>query len=188
MTQKKAIEIMMTIKAEYFYAFKDMPDELFKIKLKNFTLGLKDYSDDEIDIALKFLLKESKTVPTMAHFVEMIERNRELLLPSAEVEWNAISSVLAEMKRNRDNRSPYHITDEQWKEYREKQKTAYNRLSQDVKDFYINYSGFLDLLDAPKIEVEKTRFLKNFTEFRKKQKQKKELEKELKISPDNIFN
>ena len=41
MKYSKAVEIMMQLKAEYFYAFKDMPDELFKIKAKKILVIMK---------------------------------------------------------------------------------------------------------------------------------------------------
>ena len=167
MNYKKAIEIMMQLKAEYYYAFKDMPDELFKIKVKNFTNALQEYSDKEVDIAFEIVLKENKTLPTTAHFVEAIERNRELLLPSAEEEWANISKVIAKIKTNRD------IAD--LDKRCEKNDIAYNSLSQDVKEYYINYSMFLDLLEVKSIEIARATFIKNFPEWRRLKKKKEKL-------------
>ena len=93
MNRKKALDIMTQLQAEYFYAFKDMPEKLFDIKVKTFMEALEGYSDKEIDIALLTVLRECKTCPTAANFVEIIERNKELQLPSAEEEWGNTSEV-----------------------------------------------------------------------------------------------
>lgn len=167
MKYSKAVEIMMQLKAEYFYAFKDMPDELFKIKAKNFMNSLEGYNDNEIDVALGFVLKENKTLPTTAHFIEVLERNREMLLPSAEEEWNKVSSVITKIKCNRDIPDIGKRCD--------KNETDYNSLSQDVKDYYINYSGFLDLLEVKNLEIAKAQFLKAFPEWRRLKKKKEQL-------------
>ena len=99
MNYKKAVDIMIQLQAEYFYDFKGMPENLFDIKVKNFMKTLEGYSDKEIDIGLLTVLRECKTCPTAANFVEIIERNKELQLPSAEDEWCSISKVLREMKQ-----------------------------------------------------------------------------------------
>lgn len=167
MKYSKAVEIMMQLKAEYFYAFKDMPDELFKIKVKNFMNSLEGYTDKEIDVALGFVLKENKTLPTTAHFIEVLERNREMLLPSAEEEWNKVSSVITKIKCNRDI---YDIDIRIQKSMKD-----YNSLSNDVKEYYINYSGFLDLLEVKNLEIAKAQFLKAFPEWRRLKKKKEQL-------------
>ena len=167
MKYSKAVEIMMQLKAEYFYAFKDMSDELFKIKVKNFMNSLEGYTDKEIDIALGFVLKENKALPTTAHFIEVLERNREMLLPSAEEEWSKISSVITKIKCNRD----IYDIDIRIK----KSMKDYNSLSQDIKEYYINYSGFLDLLEVKNFEIAKAQFLKAFPEWRRLKKKKEQL-------------
>lgn len=178
MNRKKAVDIMTSLQAEYFYAFKDMPEKLFDIKIKNFMEALDGYSDQEIDIALKILLKESETCPSSAHFVSIIERNRELLLPSIEEEWSKTSDVIKEMqKRSAKFNNSYDDFDKHTKE----QKATYNKLSQEVKDFYINYGGFLDIVYSSKLEIEKNRFLKQFPVFRKQKRQKEELNKQLEM-------
>lgn len=178
MNRKKAVDIMTSLQAEYFYAFKDMPEKLFDIKIKNFMEALDGYSDREIDIALKILLKESETCPSSAHFVSIIERNRELLLPSVEEEWSKTNDVIKEMQaRSAKFNNSYDDFDKHTKE----QQATYNRLSQEVKDFYINYGGFLDIVYSSKLEIEKNRFLKQFPIFRKQKKQKEELNKQLEM-------
>lgn len=174
MTYKKALEVMMQLKAEYFYAFKDMPDELFKIRIKNFMKALEDYSEKEVDIALGVVLKENKTLPTTASFVEVLERNRELQQPFPEEEWTTVSSVITRIRNNRniDNVEKRH----------EQNQKDYNLLSDEVKEFYVNYSGFLDLLSISNLENAKARFLREFSEFRKKRKQQKELYKQLEMN------
>ena len=172
MKYSKAVEIMMQLKAEYFYAFKDMPDELFKIKVKNFMNSLEGYTDKEIDVALGFVLKESKTLPTTAHFIEVLERNRDMLLPSAEEEWVKISEVVKNMSSNSKN---FDTSYGDWDKHREKQKSLYLTLSNDVKEYYINYSGFLDLLEVKNLEIAKAQFLKAFPEWRRLKKKKEQL-------------
>lgn len=181
MTYKKALEVMMQLKAEYFYSFKDMPNELFEIRVKNFMKAMEDYSDKEIDIALGMVLKENKTLPTTASFIEVLERNKELLLPSAEEEWANIKEVIIEMKRRSSGFSVGNSSTEEYEKHKQWQKDSYNKLSQAVKDYYVNYSGFLEIVFADKLDIEKNKFIKNFSEFRKKRQQQKELYKQLEI-------
>lgn len=173
MDRKKAVEIMTSLQAEYFYAFKDMPEKLFVVKVKNLMEALDGYTDQEIDVALKILLKESETCPTSAHFVEIIERNRDLSLSTPEEEWAKVNKVRAEM---------VYITSEYFpgcdiNAYFKKKKTEYNKLSDEVKEFYVDYDGFCSVVNSNKLEIEKNRFLKNFPLFRGRKKQKKELDK-----------
>lgn len=181
MTYKKAVEVMMQLKAEYFYAFKDMPDELFKIRIKNFMKMLEDYSEKEIDIALGVVLKENKTLPTTASFVEILERNKELLLPSAEEEWANIKEVIAEMQVRSIRFNVGTSSTEEYERHKQRQRESYNKLSQAVKDYYVNYSGFLEIVYAEKLDIEKNKFIKNFPDFRKRKRQQKELYKQLEI-------
>lgn len=167
---------MVCLQAEYFYAFKDMPEKLFNLKIKNFMEALDEYSDQEIDIALKTVLKECKTCPTTANFIEIIERNRELVLPSAEEEWAITYDVLSEMRRRDYNfDSSYCDIDE----HRVKQKEAYNRLSDNVKAYFVDYCNFYDVVLENKFEIEKRRFLKQFPIFRKQKGQKQALIKQM---------
>lgn len=173
MTKKKAVDIMTRLQAEYFYAFKDMPENLFSIKVKNFMEALDGYSDEEIDVALLILLKESETCPTAAGFVKVIERNRDLQQTTAREEWAKTYEVLIEM-RNRSNKFNSALCD--WDEHNAKQKETYSRLSKEVKEYYVDYSSFLDLIYANKFDIEKNCFLKQFPIFRQERKQKKILE------------
>lgn len=166
MNKSKAIEIMMQLKAEYFYAFKDMPDNLFKIKIDNFMKALEDYSDKEIDIALGMVLKENKTVPTIANFVEVLNRNREVFFPSVEKEWSSIYNALSQIHKAYEE----YRTDgwgNGWEKYCKKRKELYNSLSEEVKSYYGDFDAFIDLLDITKLEVEKARFIKAFPQFRR---------------------
>lgn len=171
MTPIKGIEIMMQVKAEYFNAFKDMSENLFKTKIENFNKALEEYSDEEVDVALTMVLSANKSVPGIAHFIEVLERNRELLLSSVEEEWNTLARAV---QRTLMNRSIYNI-DERCAE----NQKEYDALSEDVKDYYVNYSGFLDLLDA-KLDIERSRFMKNFPIFRKEKKIREKLKTQLK--------
>lgn len=172
MKYSKAVEIMMQLKAEYFHLFRDMPEDLFKKKVENFYNNLKDYSDKEIDIAFGFVLKECKTVPTTAHFVEILERNKELLLPSVEEEWNKVKIVIDEMATRRRNFDPsYH----DWDKHFEAQRKSYNTLSQDVKDYYINFNGFYEITDSQRLDIERNKFIKQFPVFRKDKRTREQL-------------
>lgn len=174
MDRKKAVEIMTSLQAEYFYAFKDMPEKLFVVKVKNLMEALDGYTDQEIDVALKILLKESETCPTSAHFVEIIERNRALSLSTPEEEWAKVNKVRAEMAYLKSDFCPEYGD---WNEYFEKNRAEYNKLSDEVKEFYVDYDGFCSVVNSNKLEIEKNRFLKNFPLFRERKKQKKELDK-----------
>lgn len=179
MNKSKAIEIMMQLKAEYFYAFKDMPDSLFKIKIENFMKALEDYSDKEIDIALGIVLKENKTVPTISNFVEVLNKNRELFLPTVEKEWASVSSSIKEIKDAYDLYNATWGGEEVTKSYCRRRDKAYNALSEEVKQYYGDKDTFVNLIEITKLEVEKARFIKSFPQFRRDFQVKKKIMEQL---------
>lgn len=165
MTKKKAIEIMMQLKAEYYYAFKDMPDDLFKLKIENFIKAMDGYNDQEIDIALGKVLAENKTLPTIAHFIEAIEKYKESLLPTVEEEWASVVNALINIEHNSEN---FYKQGRDWDRIRDTNRDIFNSLSGYVKGYYVEYSIFLSLLGS-KLDIERARFLKNFPEYRRQQ-------------------
>ena len=86
--------------------------------------------------------------------------------------------MLKEMKQRSSN---FNSSYDNYDEHKKKQLESYNKLSQDVKDFYINYFGFLDLVFTERIDIEKNRFLKQFPSFRKEKRQRQELNKQMEI-------
>ena len=175
MKYSKAVEIMMQLKAEYFYAFKDIPDELFKVKVKNFMNALEGYTDKEIDVALGFILKENKTVPTTANFIEVLERNREFLLPSCEEEWNSFVCAITKVKLSRDMDIDIR---------KKTMDEAYASLSKDVREYYVSLTGFIALLDIKNLEITKAQFLKAFPEWRRQKLKKENLLKKIGEEPN----
>lgn len=175
-TRSKAIEIMMQLKVEYYYAFKDMPDDLFAAKIDNFQKMLDGYSDKEIDIALGFVLKENKSVPTIAHFIDVLDKNRELLLPTPEEEWANICAVNQKLDEVFDK---YKNPRYEWEQLRKEANEIYLSLSEDVRLFYINYSGFLEVRTGKK-EIKQAQFLKSFATFRKERRRRSELKNAIK--------
>ena len=175
MKYSKAVEIMMQLKAEYFYAFKDIPDELFKVKVKNFMNALEGYTDKEIDVALGFILKENKTVPTTANFIEVLERNREFLLPSCEEEWNSVVCAITKVKLSRDMDIDIR---------KKTMDEAYASLSKDVREYYVSLTGFIALLDIKNLEITKAQFLKAFPEWRRQKLKKENLLKKIGEEPN----
>lgn len=181
MNYKKAVEIMIQLQAEYFYDFKGMPEKLFDIKVKNFIKTLEGYSNKEIDIALLTVLRECKTCPTAANFVEVLERNKELQLPSAEEEWCRISQVLKKMKQRYKDFVLYCDSSCDSSDYRINQLKSYDSLPEDIKDFYTSFSGFFTLVLSQELDIEKNRFLKQFPSFRREKRQRQELNKQMEM-------
>lgn len=177
MTKKKAIDIMLSLQAEYFYAFKDMPEALFERKVKNFMEALDGYTDDEIETALKMLIRESKNCPTSANFVEMIERNREVLLPNADELWGEALKCMNDIKALTANFSTEGMTPESYKIFQNTIKEVYAALPTDIKEYYKDYSGFNEVVYSSKLDIEKAKFLKNFPLFIERKRQKAEIER-----------
>lgn len=177
MTKKKAIDIMLSLQAEYFYAFKDMPETLFDRKVKNFMEALDGYTDDEIDTALKMLIRESKNCPTSANFVEVIERNREVFQPSAEELWDAIWKCMNSIKAITLNFKTDGMTPENYKMFQKLIKETYETLPVEVKEYYKDFSGFIEVVYSQKLDIEKAKFLKNFPLFIERKRTKAENER-----------
>ena len=166
MTKKKAIKIMMQLKAEYYYAFKDIPDDLLKLKIENFIKAMDGYTDQEIDIALGKVLVENKTLPTIAHFVEAIENYKESLLPTAEEEWASVVRTLNGITKIFEIYQYLH-TQNEVDDIKTKARELYQtEISKYVKSYYATYQNFLDI-KKEKLDFERARFLKNFPEYRR---------------------
>lgn len=177
MNYKKAVEIMTILQAEYFCEFKEMPENLFEIKVANFMKAMEGYPDKEIDIALQTVLKECKTCPTTANFIEVIERNRELLLPSAEEVWCKTCEIICEMKQRYKEFVLCYAPSADSSDYRMNQLRSYDSLPEDVKDFYVSFAGFFALVLSQELDIEKNRFLIQFPSFRREKRQRQELNK-----------
>ena len=51
---------------------------------------LKDYSEEELNNAVKYLINTEKHLPTIAHIKEQIAKNKMSSLPEAEDEWQKV--------------------------------------------------------------------------------------------------
>ena len=68
--------------------------EFTKEQIEVWYSFLKDYSEEELNNAVKALVNTEKYLPTIAHIKEQIAKNRLKDMPSAEDEWEEVIKAI----------------------------------------------------------------------------------------------
>lgn len=101
------------------------------------------------------------------YFKDYTGGDDEIIIPQEE--WGKVESALMEMKRNSEN---YNSAYDDYSAFKEKQYKIYNTLPEDVRAYYVDYSGFIGLYEYKTLENEKARFVRDFEKFCKKRRLK----------------
>ena len=101
------------------------------------------------------------------YYKDYIGIEEEIIIPQEE--WGKVESVLMEMKKNSEN---FNSSYDDYRVFREKQDKIYNTLPEDVRAYYVDYNGFIELYEYKTLENEKARFVRDFEKFCKKRRMK----------------
>ncbi len=91
----------------------------------------------------------------------------EIIIPQEE--WATVEKVLTDLKYNSAN---FNSNYEDYDVFKAKQLSIYDRLSEDIKAYYVDYNGFIALYDYKSLENEKARFIRDFEKFCQKRRKK----------------
>ena len=95
-TQKKIIEMIGAVKTVYPYYAKDTDVQTL---VKTWTLLLKDYPDNAVDVAFVKCLQVCKMPPTPADVIEQLHSMAEALEPTDEELWGEYIKALDKTER-----------------------------------------------------------------------------------------
>lgn len=99
-TQNKIIEMIAAVKTIYSYYAKETDVEVL---VKTWSLLLKEYADDVVEIAFYKCLQTCKMPPTPADVIEQIQSMHQTLEPSDEELWTVYEKALRDTSREMAN-------------------------------------------------------------------------------------
>ena len=175
MTANVLNEIMKMIAANYRYTFKDCPEENMQRMMVSWHESLKDYTDEEVLKAFRICLLKCKQPPTIADFVERIEKARDLKRPSKAEVWEQVLKSVFELKRSvyvpeRGYRQLYTLKNDECKQ-------IFSGLPLSVKK-WLGFDAFCSYAEysATALNVERARFMKEIDEIRETIREHKQIE------------
>ena len=148
MTKQEISKILAIISVEYPNVLNDNLD--LRIGLWHGELERYDYV--LIEQAVKKILRTAKYEPKLADIFTAITEICRAAHETPESQWhNTETALYTAMRIN---------TYEQW-------QRSYKSLSRAIKDFYVNYDGFVELrnLSDKEIRIERSRFFKRYDEL-----------------------
>lgn len=170
-SQKKIIEMIMSIKAIYPYYAKDTDVEL---TVKTWTILLKNIPDDVTEIAFLKALQSCKMPPTPADVLEEVQNLRKANEPSDEELWGVFIKVLPKVS---ELRYMFRFTAIQpnGKTQGDNARDKVEKIWQDLPDKLRQYVGSKGELmriaeyTDDELKYEKNRFMKTMPVIQKRQ-------------------
>lgn len=161
-TQNKIIEMIGAIKTIYPYYAKETDVQTL---VKTWTLLLKDYPDDVVQVAFYKCLQVCKMPPTPADVIERIESLMSANEPTDEELWNEFTNALRKTRAE-----VYYIQYPKYgQDHRQNIQDIWDKLPEKIK-VYVGGKGELIRMardcDDDEIKFEKTRFLKTMPQVK----------------------
>ncbi len=95
-TQKKIIEMIGAVKTIYSYYAKDTDVQTL---VKTWTLLLRDYPDETVDVAFVKCLQTCKMPPTPADVIEQLNTMADALEPTDEELWSVFTKAIYKVEK-----------------------------------------------------------------------------------------
>jgi hypothetical protein len=170
-SQKKVIEMIMSIKAIYPYYAKDTDIEL---TVKTWTVLLKKIPDDVTEIAFHKALQSCKMPPTPADVLEEVENLRKANEPSDEEMWGVFVKCLPKVS---ELRYMFRFTaiqpngKTQGDNARDKVEQIWQDLPEKLKQYVGSKGELMRIAEYTdeELKFEKNRFLKSMPVIQKRQ-------------------
>lgn len=170
-SQKKVIEMIMSIKAIYPYYAKDTDIEL---TVKTWTVLLKKIPDDVTEIAFHKALQSCKMPPTPADVLEEVENLRKANEPSDEEMWGVFVKYLPKVS---ELRYMFRFTaiqpngKTQGDNARDKVEQIWQDLPEKLKQYVGSKGELMRIAEYTdeELKFEKNRFLKSMPVIQKRQ-------------------
>ena len=174
-----------------YNAYNNAKPEEIKMMVDFWYNRLKEYDVEIVLLAFDRIIKYSKYLPTLASFIEQIEKMGNVNEDSEFELWEELSKAIYEASiiggRLGYTATPLGETKTQGQLAREQLDELFNKLNPLIKEYVVSVQGLLNLgnIDA---EFEKARFLKAYPRLRERVKLKSELQPEVLIQLEKIGN
>lgn len=166
-TQKKIIEMIGAVKTIYPYYAKETDVQTL---VKTWTLLLRDYPDEAVDIAFVKCLQTCKMPPTPADVIEQLNSMAEALEPTDEELWSVFTKALRKVE-NQLSYLQYPLYGETPDDAHRRIEAIYNELPDRLRQ-YIGSKG--EIMNIARnytdtdLKFEKKQFLKTMPTIRKR--------------------
>ncbi len=169
MKKTELLKILMLIKANYSYVFKDMSKEEYDTMRDTWWACFGGYPTESVMNAVKLVLLKNTYPPTIADIYGYIQKAEQLEKPSDNELWNILIGAVNEIKTTyvQEYQGSLYRTPLYQLKNKSRCKPIYDKLPIEVRktvDFgtFVLYGG----LDEKAMSVERNRFLKVIPEKR----------------------
>ncbi len=167
----KITEVIAAIKTIYPYYAKEADVQTL---VKTWNVLLKDYSDDDVNMALYMCLQTCKMPPTPADLIEKLTEMRTALEPSDEELWSELTTALRKAGRligwfNYNAIEANGLT--QGENARRKVRKIWEDLPERISLYIGGYGEFQRLAwnyDEEELKFERNRFMKTMPTIKKR--------------------
>lgn len=165
MQKTAVIKIIMEIKANYRYTYKDITDSEMNLIVSRWYDCLRAYTDEQVEGAFRTAICKLSTPPTVADIIGIISRQERLLEPRDMELWQILVRAVE------DSRAMVLVRDVGYmRMYENRGKGAreiYDRLPIVLRE-YIDFDSFCEMGDmtAEDLRFERARLLKALPEIR----------------------
>lgn len=175
MQRKTVVRIVMEIKANYRYTYRDMSDQEMQIMIARWYDCLSGYTDEQVEGAFRTALCKLSVPPTIADIVGIIDRQEKLKEPSDIELWSELTERMKECCAQVWTACGFRSLAEL---KTEKARAIYDTLSEPIKA-YIGFDSFCDIAgcNAEQLQFERARFLKAIPEIRVSLRERKMITK-----------
>lgn len=166
-TQKKIIEMIGAVKTIYSYYAKDTDVQTL---VKTWTLLLRDYPDEAVDVAFLKCLQTCKMPPTPADVIEQLNSMADALEATDEELWSVFTKAIDKVERELSYLQ-YPLLGETPDDAHRRIEAVYNGLPEKLR-YYIGSKG--ELMNIARnytdtdLKFEKQRFLKTMPTIKKR--------------------
>lgn len=174
MQKKTVVRLVMEIKANYRYTYRDMSDQDMQIMIARWYDCLSGYTDEQVESAFRTALCRSSVPPTIADIVGIIDRQKRLSEPNDMALWSELLGQIKDAQKLIYTEYGYKHAYELKTQY---SHSVYNALSEPIKA-YVDFNSFCELCgySAEQLQFERARFLKAIPEIREALRDKRTIE------------
>lgn len=165
MQKKTVVRLMVELKANYRYTFRDVTKEEMAIMTERWYDCLKHFTDEQVENAFKVALCKLSMPPTIADIIGIISRQERLTEPSDADLWRKIVTARGELcqsvwVKNGGFRALWELRGKE-------ARRVYEMLPIAVQH-YVGFEAFCDLcgMDDEELKYERARFLKSISDIR----------------------
>lgn len=177
-SKEDIIKMIILMKSEYG-AYSNLTQEEMQIVINMWFENLHKYPAEIVAKAFNSVLRTCKFKPTIAHFIEQIEKMEDALGKSDYELWDELFDAIGRVGWLKGAFSNTYIpageTKTQGQLAREEVEEIFNKLDPIIKAYVVNTKGLLNLVKVD-LDIEKGRFLKAIPSLKGRKNQQRQLE------------